>query len=122
MIRVSSRRSCRSATACCSPASAAEARGPGHVAAVAIRVRIRLFAIQRELAGAREVAIELNAGATVEDAWLAVVARHPVLAPGRASLRFARNGDYAEPSTPLEDGDEVAVIPPVSGGTHEAWA
>jgi molybdopterin converting factor subunit 1 len=84
-----------------------------------IRVRIRLFAIQRELAGTREVPLELPAGATVEDAWTAIVARHPVLAPGRASLRFARNGDYAEPATGLEDGDEVAFIPPVSGGAGD---
>ena len=81
-----------------------------------MRVRVRLFAIQRELAGTREVAIELPDGADVEAAWAALVARHPVLAPGRASVRFARNGDYADPTTALADGDEVAMIPPVSGG------
>ncbi len=86
-----------------------------------IAVRIRLFAIQRELVGAREVRVELPDGSDVEAAWSALVARHPVLAPGRSSLRFARNGDYAEPSTRLADGDEVAMIPPVSGGaTGEA--
>ncbi|HEY2888081.1 MAG TPA: MoaD family protein [Candidatus Limnocylindrales bacterium] len=81
-----------------------------------IRVRVRLFAVQRELAGTREVQLELPDGADVEAAWSALVERHPVLAPGRPSLRFARNGDYAEPSTTLADGDEVAMIPPVSGG------
>jgi molybdopterin synthase catalytic subunit len=81
-----------------------------------IAVRIRLFAIQRELAGAREVRVELPDGSDVEAAWNALVAQHPVLAPGRSSLRFARNGDYAEPTTVLTDGDEVAMIPPVSGG------
>lgn len=85
-----------------------------------MHVRIRLFAIQRELAGAREVALDLPAGATVEDAWTAIVGRFPVLAPGRSSLRFARNGDYAEPGTVLRDGDEVAFIPPVSGGSGES--
>jgi molybdopterin synthase catalytic subunit len=84
-----------------------------------MRVRVRLFAIQRELAGAREVPIELGDGATVEDAWTAVVARFPVLAPGRTSVRFARNGDYAEPATALGEGDEVAFIPPVSGGSGD---
>ena len=88
--------------------------------AVSIRVRVRLFAIQRELAGTREVALELAEGADVEAAWAALVARHPVLGPGRESLRFARNGDYADPTTPLADGDEVAMIPPVSGGSGEA--
>jgi len=83
---------------------------------VALRVRVRLFAIQRELAGAKEIPLDLPPGATIEDAWTAVVARHPVLAPGRPSLRFARNGDYADAGTALADGDELAFIPPVSGG------
>jgi MoaE-MoaD fusion protein len=94
--------------------TATEATPPG--AGTTIRVRVRLFAIQRELAGTREVALELKAGSRVADTWDAVVARHPSLAPGRASVRFARNGDYADPSTTLVDGDEVAFIPPVSGG------
>lgn len=84
-----------------------------------MRVRVRLFAIQRELAGAREVPLDLPDGATVDDAWAALVSIHPALAPGRLSVRFARNGAYAEASTPLADGDEVAMIPPVSGGADE---
>jgi molybdopterin synthase catalytic subunit len=83
---------------------------------VSIGVRVRLFAIQRELAGTRELRLELPDGSDVEAAWTALVARHPVLAPGRASVRFARNGNYAEATTRLADGDEVAMIPPVSGG------
>jgi MoaE-MoaD fusion protein len=81
-----------------------------------MRVRVRLFAIQRELAGAREVELELPAGASIEDAWTALVAIHPALAPGRAYVRFARNAEYADADTPLADGDELAIIPPVSGG------
>jgi molybdopterin synthase catalytic subunit len=84
-----------------------------------VRVRVRLFALQRELAGSREVNLELPAGATVETSWAAVVERHPALAPGRPSVRFARNGEYADPTTTLADGDEVAFIPPVSGGADE---
>lgn len=79
-------------------------------------IRARLFAVQRELAGTREVGLGLPAGATIEDAWSDVIRRFPALAPGRPYLRFARNGEYAEPGTPLADGDEVAFIPPVSGG------
>ncbi len=82
-----------------------------------VHVRVRLFAVQREMAGARLVPLELADGADVETAWSALVERYPVLAPGRSSLRFARNGDYAEPDTTLADGDEVAMIPPVSGGS-----
>ena len=81
-----------------------------------MRIRVRLFAIQRELAGTREVPLDLPDGATVADAWRGLVALHPGLEPGRASVRFARNGAYADEATVLNDGDEVAMIPPVSGG------
>lgn len=83
-----------------------------------IRVRVRLFAMQRELAGTREEVLELSAGATIEQAWEGIVAKHPLLAPGRPSVRFARNAAYAPASASLEDGDEVAMIPPVSGGSE----
>ena len=90
------------------------------VTVVAIKVRVRLFAVQRELAGTREVTLELADGADVESVWTALVERFPVLAPGRPSMRFARNGEYADPATVLADGDEVAMIPPVSGGEASA--
>ena len=70
-----------------------------------MRIRVRLFAMQREAAGAREVALDLPPTADVAAAWDALVAIHPALAPGRASVRFARNGAYAEATTPLTDGD-----------------
>ena len=79
-------------------------------------VHIRLFAIQRELAGTRRVELELRDGATVADAWEALVALHPVLGPGRDSVRFALDGEYADPASPVPDGAELAIIPPVSGG------
>jgi MoaD family protein len=82
-----------------------------------LAVRARLFAIQRELAGRREIELALPLGATVEDAWDDLVRRFPVLAPGRPYVRFARNGEYTEAQAPLADGDEIAVIPPVSGGS-----
>jgi molybdopterin converting factor subunit 1 len=81
-----------------------------------VRVRVRLFAMQRELAGTREVPLELPAGSTIEDAWAALVAVHPRLAPGRSSVRFALNTEYADADAALGDGDELALIPPVSGG------
>ncbi|MGZ9159686.1 MAG: molybdenum cofactor biosynthesis protein MoaE [Candidatus Limnocylindrales bacterium] len=81
-----------------------------------MRVRVRLFAIQREIAATREVALDLPDGATAADAWDALVVLHPMLEPGRSSVRFARNGAYAEATAGLADGDELALIPPVSGG------
>ncbi len=84
-----------------------------------MRIRVRLFAIQRELVGAREVPLELADGASVAAAWDGLVVLHPGLAPGRESVRFARNGSYADTATQLADGDELAIIPPVSGGAPD---
>jgi molybdopterin synthase catalytic subunit len=84
-----------------------------------IGVRLRLFARQRELVGAREVTLDLPAGATIQAAWEALVDRHPVVADARPWMRFARNGEYVDPATALSDGDEVACIPPVSGGEDD---
>jgi MoaE-MoaD fusion protein len=97
----------------------AETAADPAVSQAGVHVRVRLFAMQRELAGTREVQLDLPSGATVADAWDAVASQHPMLAPGRPSVRFARNGDYAEPATALEEGDEVAFIPPVSGGAAD---
>ena len=82
-----------------------------------MHIRVRLFAFQRELVGERHIRLELADGATVADGWDGLVARYPGLAPGRSSVRFARNGDYADPGDALRDGDELALIPPVSGGS-----
>jgi MoaE-MoaD fusion protein len=83
-----------------------------------ITVRIRLFAMHRELAGTRWLELALRSGATVADAWAALVERVPALAPSRPTVRFAINGDYADPDTGVDEGDEIAVIPPVSGGAE----
>jgi len=72
--------------------------------------------MQRELAGTRELRLELPTGSTAAAAWDEIERRFPTLAPGRRYVRFARNGEYTEPETELRDGDEVAFIPPVSGG------
>ena len=84
-----------------------------------LRIRVRLFAMQRETAGTKELRLEVPLGSTVDDAWSAVVEVVPALAPGRSSLRFAVNGDYADPDRSLADGDEIACIPPVSGGADD---
>jgi molybdopterin synthase catalytic subunit/molybdopterin converting factor small subunit len=88
--------------------------------AASIVVHVRLFAMQRELAGTRALDLTLPSGAIIEDAWTEVVRLHPTLAPGRPALRFACNGAYTPADTVLGDGDEVAMIPPVSGGADAA--
>ena len=74
-------------------------------------VSVRLFAGLRERAGSRERTLELPDGATVADVW-------PLLDLGDepAGLLYAVNKEYAEATRELADGDEVALIPPVSGG------
>lgn len=81
-----------------------------------MEVIIRLFAIQRQQVGVPQVRVQVRAGATIADAWEALVAAYPMLAPSAASVRFARNAVYGAPGDRLEEGDEVAVIPPVAGG------
>jgi len=87
-----------------------------------MHIRVRLFARQREMAGTREVELELGAGATIEDAWSALTDRVPAIASGRRYVRFARNGDYAAPDALLADDDEIACIPPISGGAGDGDA
>ncbi|MFN2520436.1 MAG: molybdopterin converting factor subunit 1 [Candidatus Limnocylindria bacterium] len=84
-----------------------------------MRVLVRLFASYREAAGVGSVDLELPAHATVRDAVAAIVRAHPPLARG-ARLVIARNREYARDDEPLSDGDEVALIPPVSGGSAAA--
>lgn len=76
-----------------------------------MKVRVRLFAALRERAGADEVELELPDGARVADA----LARLDDLAGG-LSLVMAVNHEYAAADAPLSAGDELALIPPVSGG------
>lgn len=78
-------------------------------------VRVRLFAQLREIAEAR-AELELARGAVVEDAWSELARRWPALAEHRPWVRAARNGSYADWSTSLDADDEVAFLPPVSGG------
>jgi molybdopterin synthase catalytic subunit len=80
-------------------------------------VSVRLFAILRERAGRDSVEIELPEGATVGDAF-ARLAETPGLADlvERMPLRMAVNREYASEAAPIAAGDELAVIPPISGG------
>ena len=87
-----------------------------------LRVRVRLFAMQREIAGTREVELDLPPEAIDRGRLDGARGTFPRLAPGRAAVRFARNGAYTDADTVLADGDEVAMIPPVSGGSDAAEA
>jgi molybdopterin synthase catalytic subunit len=79
-----------------------------------MNVTVRLFAGLRERAGESRRELELPDGATVADVW-------PALDLGEepGGLVYAVNRSYAETAAPLADGDEVGLIPPVSGGAFE---
>lgn len=83
----------------------------------AVTVRVRLFAVLRERAGRDSVEIELAEEATVADA-LAALSGLPSLAESleRLPVRMAVNRAYASAETHLAPGDELALIPPISGG------
>jgi molybdopterin converting factor subunit 1 len=77
-------------------------------------ITVRLFAILREKAGVSEIALELSDGATADSAIAEIGRRYPELK--LASAAVAVNQEYAARQTALRDGDELALIPPVSGG------
>jgi MoaE-MoaD fusion protein len=85
-----------------------------------MKVQVRLFARYREAAGHDRVELELPAGGTAEAAWEVVSSRFPVLRPYRPFTLFALHDDYIDADHPLDDGDELCLFPPVSGGAPDA--
>jgi molybdopterin converting factor subunit 1 len=81
-----------------------------------MRVRVRLFARLRELAGREAWDIEVPANATVAEAWTAVTTAHPALAPFGRAVSCAVNASFSRLSQSLHEGDDIAFLPPVSGG------
>jgi len=77
--------------------------------------------MQRQQLGWRDRTIEVADASTISDAWQSLVVSYPVLADASSSIRFARNGAYADAGERLADGDELALIPPVAGGSVESY-
>jgi molybdopterin synthase catalytic subunit len=82
-----------------------------------VRVNVRLFAMLRQQAGWNARELELPTGATIEDAWQALIGIAPALEKSKDVIRFAHNRGYAAFDQPLADGDELVLIPPVAGGS-----
>lgn len=81
-----------------------------------MRIRVLLFALYREQAGQNKLELDLAPGSTVADAKMALEAQHPLrLSGGLAAV----NEQLAQPDTLLQNGDELAFLPPVSGGVGE---
>ena len=88
---------------------------PAHNQAT-MRFDVQLFALYRERAGASVVSVDLPDGATAGDLTAAVRADYPRLAPPEVRIVVAVNAEYADDDQLLHAGDEVCLIPPVSGG------
>jgi molybdopterin converting factor subunit 1 len=81
-----------------------------------MRVRVLFFGRLREVTGCSEDWADLPAGARVEDVFAHYARSVPRVAEFRASLAASVNEEYSGWAAPLKDGDEVAFLPPVSGG------
>jgi molybdopterin converting factor subunit 1 len=81
-----------------------------------VRVTVRLFARLRDIAGAAELSRDLSPGTTVGDLWRQLAGEFPAFAGYERSISSAVNADYAKMDRVVGDGDEVAFLPPVSGG------
>ena len=78
-----------------------------------------MFASYREKAGTGSLELDAPTGSTVEDVASQVAAMYPGLAADPGGIVVAVNREYRDHGHRLSDGDEVAFIPPVSGGTHD---
>jgi molybdopterin synthase catalytic subunit len=81
-----------------------------------MHITVRFFALHRDVVGAPQITREVPQGTTLGELWSQLCEEYPALAPATRSVMFAHNQEYADPDAVLHDGDEVAFIPPVSGG------
>ena len=81
-----------------------------------MHVTVRLFARLRDITGSGELARDVAPGATVGALWRDLTQEYPELGPYERSVSSAVNLDYARMDRELRDGDEIAFLPPVSGG------
>lgn len=82
-----------------------------------ITITLKLFAAYQEALGVSERMLSLPAGTTVAEVRDQLISEHPELEQWRDLTRFGVNLQFVEANTGLNDGDEVVLIPPVSGGT-----
>ena len=81
-----------------------------------MRVTVRLFARLKDLAGAGELVRDVPSPATIEQVWRSLVKDMPALGDYERTMSVALNTDYSRMTATVKDGDEVAFLPPVSGG------
>ncbi len=81
-----------------------------------MEITVRLFAVLREAAGTERVRLSIGQPLTARAAFEALCREYPQLQKYQPILTFAVNGEYRSAETLLHDGDELALIPPISGG------
>jgi sulfur-carrier protein len=86
------------------------------MAADPIAITVKLFAAYQEAYGVTELELELPAGTTVKEVCDRLLTEHPELEVWRHLTRFGVNLQFVASDTVLQTGDEVVLIPPVSGG------
>ena len=79
-------------------------------------IKVKFFGAAADLAGTREVDLPAREATTLEELWTIVSGRYPALSPMQNALAYAVNDEYASWTDTIAPGDEVAVLPPVSGG------
>jgi molybdopterin converting factor subunit 1 len=79
-------------------------------------MRILFFAQLKDVTRCDSIELELPAPVAAEQIWAVLLRKFPALAAHRASVRLAKNLEYAGPETTFANEDEAALIPPVSGG------
>jgi molybdopterin converting factor subunit 1 len=79
-------------------------------------VTVRLFARLRDIAGTAELPCDVAPGATIGTVWEKLVRTFPDLASYERSISSAVNADYARMDQIVREGDDIAFLPPVSGG------
>jgi molybdopterin converting factor subunit 1 len=83
---------------------------------VSVPVKVLFFGAAADRAGLRQTEVSVDSGTTLAEIWSVLTDMYPDLAPMRDTLAFAVNGEYARMDDAISPGDEVAVLPPVSGG------
>ena len=81
-----------------------------------VRVKVLFFGRLKDIVGHAEESLEFAEASTLEQLFAACASRYPELAKYRSSVVASRNQEFAPWDTPLRSGDEVALLPPVSGG------
>ncbi|MCH7618587.1 MAG: molybdopterin converting factor subunit 1 [Candidatus Marinimicrobia bacterium] len=81
-----------------------------------MKVKLLLFASLKDIAGRRDLEMELDDGSTLQQVTEKLASLYPEIGRMQNSVRIAINQEFADENIPLNNGDEIAFLPPMSGG------